>query len=85
MQRVIFENEVGKVEDLGMQGEYPWSSSVGRKFVYQGQEKERWYSTEINPSGQTLLEYHTNTFIEALQGEDYIDTQHVLKSLGLAE
>jgi len=47
------------VKDLGMKGEYPYSSSVGREVCFAGQKESRWFPTEINPSGQTVLEQKT--------------------------
>jgi hypothetical protein len=83
MSRILIENDNGSIEDLGMRGEYPWSSSVGRKFTLNDKTVERWYDTEINPSGETLLEYHTNTMKDVLNGVPNSDSTYVLERLKL--
>ena len=61
--KYLAKNESGDyVADLGMRGEYPWSSSVGRQVCFNGIVKEYWYPTEINPKGTTQLERDTEKF-----------------------
>lgn len=83
MTKFLIQNENGSIEDLGMRGDYPYSSSVGRKFTVNGKTVEKWYGTEINPSGETTLEYHTNTVKDVLQGIPNSDSEWVLERLKL--
>lgn len=65
MNRIIAKNiHTGDyVEDLGMVGEYPWSSSVGRRVKIGDRVEEEWFPTEINPRGLTDLEEYTRACV----------------------
>lgn len=52
------------VADLGMRGDYPYSSKVGREVCLGGQVEAYWYATEINPRGRTQLELDTQEWIK---------------------
>ena len=64
--KIIAINKTTKnyVADLGMQGEYPYSSSVGRRTCFNGRVKDHWYSTEINPRGALRVDEDTQKWIE---------------------
>jgi hypothetical protein len=67
MSKVIFQNKHGIVEDLGMRGDYPWSSKVGRRLTTaDGHIVENWYATEINPSGATRCDREVESWINTL-------------------
>jgi len=67
MTEVIFENSIGSIESLGMRGEYPYSSFVGRRFRRKKKVVEIWFATEINSKGELEADYCVRTFREWLQ------------------
>lgn len=68
--RVIFENENGRIIDLGMRGEYPWSSKVGKRLESADRTEEIWFCTEINPRGLTKCERTIEAWKQELMGND---------------
>lgn len=52
------------VADMGMRGDYPYASEVGREVCLGGQVEAYWYATEINPRGRTQLELDTEEWVK---------------------
>ena len=67
MNDVLFQNASGSILDLGSTGEYPYSSKVGRKFIYQDECYTWWYRTEMNPRGATEVERDTRAWKDFLE------------------
>lgn len=67
--KIIFENENGQIADLGMRGEFPYSSKVGRRLVTPETTEEIWFATEINPSGTLRVDRKVAEWKEMLMGK----------------
>jgi hypothetical protein len=67
--KIIFENENGRIFDLGMRGEYPWSSKVGRRLEMGDRQEEIWFATEINPRGLTRCDRKVEEWKAELMGK----------------
>ena len=67
--KVIFENQNGRILDLGMKGEFPWSSKVGRRLEVGDRTEEIWFCTEINPRGSTKCDRTVESWKQELMGK----------------
>lgn len=79
---VIFQNESGSIQDLGVKGEYPYRSSVGRRYTVNGMVKERWYATEINPRGELDVDHNVRNVRQYLEGDRSPIVLQTLELLG---